>query len=447
MAFLLFSQNSWADLKSQVSNLDDRLFNLEEKLEGKFPVTPIDAKKLRLGGILYHDQRYAVGEDKCPAGFSCKNSLMSSTRMDIMVAGDLTDKIDYLFVPVWYFHSPRANADAANRRSDGKRQTMTLVSRLNFRYKFSGNHSMTVGRFMAPFSSYVDTYSLNADKLSARPQMVSPLGIVFAPILDGFLYTGKYFAKNISFQYKLYAALHATDGGAMAETPFQKYLFNGTPSKHRYGFRTIFGFWHNRLQLGLSGQFGERFYGENTTIKPVYRKVADYGVDLNLNLGKLKLRAEYVKTNEESVANSTFDPLCKISGSCPDNPDVTFSSSNDMRNFLTQYLDSNKESYYVEATYTFNPTWMLAFRYDYMDFASYLFAHGKAKTILETTINFFPTENLMLKFSVDKHDYDATADDIKNNPLSSLAKMSGGEEDAQVDPDYMEYSLSATLSF
>ena len=88
----LIGQSAWADLKADIKDIDDRLFDLEEKLQGKFPANPIDALKLRIGGTIYHDQRYAVNEK----GYH--DSLMSTTRMDMLVAGDLNDKTEFIFI-------------------------------------------------------------------------------------------------------------------------------------------------------------------------------------------------------------------------------------------------------------------------------------------------------------------------------------------------------------
>ncbi len=433
LTLLLGSSSLWANLQSDIEDLDNRIFDIEERLAGKFPATPIDAKTLRIGGTIYHDQRYAVNED----GYH--DSLVSTTRMDMLINGDLTDNIEYIFVPSWFFLSPRVNMDAANRRADGERQTMTLIYRLNATYKFNSNNSIVIGRFVTPFGSYVDTYSPSADNMSYWPQMVIPMGgVTFTPVLDGLMYKGQHFFKSFSWHYKIYAAIHATDGGTQASSPFQKYLLQGTPNKHHYGFRTTFNFLNSRVQLGFSGQFGERFYGSNT-----YRKFAVYGTDLNLNFGKFKIRAEWLKTNEGNVPNNTF--------SAPTS--VTFATETQIRDYMAQYLDSNKESYYIEPTYQISDKWMLALRYDYADFNSLLFHHGKAKKIYSATINYFPMEKLMLKFSVDKHDYDATADDIYNknvagaNPFDMMPAQSGGQMDAKANPDYVEYSISATLSF
>jgi hypothetical protein len=218
----------------------------------------------------------------------------------------------------------------------------------------------------------------------------------------------------------------------MSQNVFQKYLLAGTPNKHLYGFRSILGFWQEKIQFGLSGQFGERFYGTDT-----YRKFAAYGADLNVNLGNFKFRAEYMKTNEGSVANNTFSAPGAIG----------YDSNIVMRDYMAQYLDSNKTSYYLEALYRFNAQWMLSARYDYADFNTLLFHHGKAKKIMGVSVSHFPIDKLMLKLSADKHDYDATASDILANPFANMGTMMGMQNDVKANPDYMEYSLSATLSF
>jgi hypothetical protein len=448
------SATSFASVQSDIKDLDDRVFDLEEKLGGKYPFKPIDAQKGRFGGVLYHDQRIAQSESY--TGKDSGGDVNSFTRIDLMVAGDLNDDLSYLFVPAWFYMSPRRHEDTAARETAGKRTDYMLVYRGYMKWDLDNKRHLKIGRFLAPFGAYISTYSPSTDFVSYWPQNVSPTGgITFTPVVDGIQYA----CNQGMFDVKLYAAIHGVNGGSAAQNPLEQRLLRGTPDKHLYGGR--FGVKPiNMLDIGLSVQAGERYYGIDmgNSNKDLYGKFAAFAFDAKLNMGKFVVKAEYMKTNEEAVTDLytavQMENLLKSQGAGATNYDQNIFLMDYMKGYYSTRMDSNKTSYYIEPSYRINQKFMIAFRYDYVDYKNVMHLN-KEKSIYRMGLNYFVHPKFKLMFNVDKHDYKA-ANASASNPfyanrasttyfLNSLMNPSAAALEA--NPDFMEYGISATMSF
>ncbi len=425
----------------KLKEIDDRLFDVEEKLSGKFPMTPIDAMLSRFGGVLFHDQKMSMSENY--AGASNATDLNTETRVDLIFAGDISEKLEYLFVPAWFFMTERNNADQADRNSKESRLHMNLVYRISGTYKASNALNIKFGRIVAPFGSYIDAYAPSSEIMSHWPQMVMPQGgVLVSTVLDGIQLGGTFQLGSISrFSYRTYLAVHGTDQASYTDNPVAKHLFTGHPNEAIFGFRTILDLGSN-VALGASFQGGKRRAG--------YKAI---GVDGNFTFGRFKIRTEYVMTSETSVENLyTETELNTMATGCGGgNASTCQAFETELGEYYITRLDSDKTSYYVEPSYWLSNKMMIAARYDFIDMDN-IFNHGKAKTIKGLTLNYFPEPQLMLKLNFNMHDYEAA--DANNaftagtTPYAQAMIFSKSTAAAlNANPDYNEVSVSATLSF
>lgn len=152
---------------NQLTEIDDRLFDVEEKMGGKYPITPIDAKKARFGGALRYEYNIVKSNKvySLNSGVATTEKLQvpdtintSNARMDLYFAGDVNDDIEYLLVPSLWHNTAGDDFDSAARTFDGDRWTEMIVYRLWGMYKTSfGNFKF--GRMLTPFGTYMNTYS------------------------------------------------------------------------------------------------------------------------------------------------------------------------------------------------------------------------------------------------------------------------------------------------
>ena len=433
VASLLFTQSGFAGTAQEIEDLDNRVFELEEKVQGKFPVTPIDAMKLRFGGTIHQKMAAATSEDF--VGGENKLDLANETRVDLMFAGDLNKKIDFIFVPAWFYMSPRKFRDSAARDAENSRQTMQLVYRANFNYKLGGGHKLTVGRYMTPYGLYLGTYSPAADNMSTWPSMILPTGgVTFDTVLDGLKYSGSAKMGSVNLKYNTYVGVQAIDGGVFAQDPLEEYLVKGNTNELTSGIRLDFGMLNNKVNLGLNYQIGHRI-----------KQFQVFGGDLMLNFGKFKMKAEFVKTKEANVEDGT-PPNLMGAVSYPG----VMSLNDDIKGYFATLLDSDKTTYYIEPMFYFSEKFMMALRYDFADYKN-VFNNFGEKKVISAAFNYFPCPKLRIKFAVDKHDYESETGMNAFSDSSTTPKLNGMFNPSMAaqaaDPDYMEYSLSATLSF
>jgi len=406
---------------NSLEELDQRVFDLEDKLSGKKPVTPMDSLGGKFGGVLYTGVNMAASKDY--AGKKSPKDLNNVLRLDMYFTGDVTKDIEYMIVPFWYYWSPRTanNGEYADRSSEGQRETITFIYRLNAKFKFANNQSLTAGRYVAPFGTYLATYSPLSDQLSYWPQMVLPNGgITYSPVIDGLNYDGQTSFGGSTLKYNAYVGMQSVDGATFTLNDLEKKMFIGYPHRLIYGGYLNFATLDNMLAIGTSVQAGKR-----------YNDFIAYGVDAQLNLGKFVLKGEMMKTDEDDYADQETA--------------ATVTTADAFIDYYISRLDSDKTSYYVEPSYRINDKFQIALRYDFIDFDSEAFYHNDEKTIIRLGLNYFPTPGSIVRIGVDKHDFkatQATADEqtfIMNQLIPTTA--------ATVDPDYMEYSASLTLSF
>jgi hypothetical protein len=242
--------SAFANLKE----LEERVFELEDKLEGKRPVTPMDSIGSKFGGVLYTGINMAMSEDY--SNQKSPKDINNVLRLDMYFTGDVTEDLEYLIVPFWYYWSPRSNdGNYADRSSEGRRETITFIYRLNAKFKFGGGHYLKTGRFVTPFGVYLATYSPLSDRLSFWPQMVLPNGgVTYSPVLDGVNYGGQSAIGKNTLKYNMYLGMQSVDGATFTLNDLEKKMFIGWPNRLIYGGYANLSMFDDKLAVGASVQ-------------------------------------------------------------------------------------------------------------------------------------------------------------------------------------------------
>lgn len=445
-----FSQNVFS------SEIEDLVFDMEEKLQGKFPVSPLDALKTRIGGLIKLDS-HLTNNEGIPNSSHNDSAGTTNTRVDLMIEGelnqDVTFNVTYAFANLTFLKNP----DGADRSYE-KRRSFKFFYRAWMNYNIDPKFQIKIGRYVTPFTRYADTYSPMAEKAIDLPEYVLTTGLFYPLFLDGIRLHGSTKMADTRLTYSLYGGVYSYFGDSPGynATDIEMEALSGYPQNLVYGTRLVWDLFNNNLSLGLSALSGKRI--------ETYKA---YSLDMKLSLGKFKMTIEGGWTDESSVndicsateLNTEYaaKALAAAAGtSCNQGTYVTSDAANlitwskALKDYYTSRADSNKKFLTIEPYYWFNQKWMLAGRWDYIDMSSPLWGNGGSYTIKSLALNYLPFSNLMFKAGWSFIDYEkenSTNEFTSTSVLNAVVNADRVSGAQQIDPDYHRYFIGAYLSF
>lgn len=435
---------------NQITEIDDRLFDVEEKLGGKYPMTSIDAKKSRFGGAMKFEFTMVKSEtvdsiDKTRVSqqdLQVDDTITTmNNRMDLFFAGDITDNLEYLLVPSFWHNTYGDDWDSAARTYEGDRWTEMIVYRMWGMYKTSfGNFKF--GRMLAPFGTYSNTYSPIAERVPFFPESMlrgASHGIFFDFILDGVQYQKQFRLGSSKLNIQAYSGVSAV----LSSEVVNEVDLSGNPEDINVGARIGFTTLGDKIDVGASIYHGRR-----------RSSFTNYAFDTTMRFGRFGLKGEYQMSKENTfsgqgcsakqVADAVYrvavynDVLAalgsapseaiRVSGGdpnldCTDNAvkaynlakTATGSSSTALLAYLSaaatsalrDTLVSNKSQYYIEPTFQITDKLMLAGRYDWFDANTEAIFMGGEKTVYALSLHYKPNPLVNFQITAAKHDFEA----------------------------------------
>lgn len=287
-------QNAWLldQLKSReesAGDIEERVFNVEEKVGDRALVKAFDAVELDLGGFL--TQAFSVVHGENNTEYS-----PNFTQLELLFRANVADKWS-LFSAIGFLRE--ADIDVSDAESPffraGANRTPLIISWMNYRH--SDALQLRAGRFVAPHGIINIEHFPPSLLDTNQPQFLRPFpgSTIFPNFMNGIQAHGRVFVgqnKSNFIEYSAYGAFH-----------------DPAPDKVLTGARVAYGHKDSGVTFGLNYAHGSRESGASPagsfTAVPVRSSVANrydtVGGDILIDKGRFLWKTEgfYSFENDE----------------------------------------------------------------------------------------------------------------------------------------------------
>ena len=306
-----------SDQSDRLDEIEDMLFDIDERVGSHPLVHAFDAINLNFGGFLTQQFTTAVGEDSSKSSFN-------ATQLELLISADVTEDISF-FAALGFLREADLNlADPVNPGfMPFASRNPQIIAWAN--YRFSDKFELRVGRFITPHGIInIEHFPPVLLDLN-QPQFLRPFPgqSIFPNFQQGVQGHGKFFMgkdQENSLQYAVYAAQH----------PSSSEDFN-------FGGRLAYNQSKSGLTVGVNYAHGHRKSGAgplgNFSIVPVASLTSnDYdmvGADVLIDKDRILWKNEIFYTFEKGA--------------------------------------NNRFAFYTQPGYRLNDKWIVFYRYDYFD--------------------------------------------------------------------------------
>jgi len=362
---------------SELDEFDERIYEIEKSLEGKFPILPIDAKKIRLGGFLTSTYSHLFNSTGSEGSFN-------SNRFEILLGADMSKKLSFFTAFGIISESELLNQDSSSRtygnaglindRRNRANKVPLVIS--HGTYKFHDLLSVKFGRFIAPIGiinieHFPPGLFLETPPIALRPV---PGGGKWGHFLNGLDFFGQKSIESQTIGYHLNISSFSFLGPANPVTGGS--LPGGDSTEMILGGRFWVRFLKDRLTLGLSMQSG--LGGPNNQT---------FGSDLLVDWGRFLLKTEW--TSQVLRQGGTV---------------------------------SNVRILYVQPSVRLSSTFRAVYRFDWLSKDAIL---GDQRTEHIVGINWVPNPLLRVRAEYSIIDYGRALDEDLENPDYNRLTLSG----------------------
>lgn len=333
------------DVNSRLDELEEQMFDLDERTGSRAIIHAFDAISLDIGGFLTQQFTYAIGEDSDEASFN-------ATQFELLIKADLTDEISVFTALGFLRESDLILADAANPTfAASAMRNPAIIAWGNFQR--SDALEIQLGRFVTPHGIINIEHFPGVLLELNQPQFLRPFSgqTIFSNFMQGGQIHGRFFLGEDGsdvLQYNAYVGLHPSDS--------EDFLA---------GFRVAYTW--DELGVTLGGNYGHgrrkgaaSTVGNLSIVGPRSLTTNDYdfvGVDLLYDKGKLLWKNE-----------------------------LFFSSESGQQDRL---------GFYTQPAWRLNDKWIAFYRFDYFDPGQGI--HDSVEHIIG--VNFLPIPIVRLRAS------------------------------------------------
>jgi hypothetical protein len=299
------------DVSERLEEVENVVFDLEEKVGSRSVVNAFDAQSLDIGGFLHSTFTHVEGEDGSASSFN-------RNVFEILIKANLSEELSAFFASAFLREAGPSFTDAGGRRDPafifgggtGNNATNAVQVIAWGNWKFSDAANLQFGRFITPHG-IINIEHFPAILLDPeQPQFLRPFGgdTIFPNFVTGAQFHGKQFVNgNDTVKYNLYAAIRQSEAESIL-----------------YGGRLEYGFTEPGVYIGANYLTGDRNDNELTD-----SDYSVYGFDLKIDNGPILWKTEVFFTDED--------------------------------------LGNDRFAFYTQPAYRVNDRWTVFYRYDYLD--------------------------------------------------------------------------------
>ena len=349
-----------AQLTARVMDLEDQVFELDDRVGSETIANAFDASNFDIGGFINTAFTHVEGEDGSASAWNRQN-------FELLIRADLDEHWSAFFAGgflregnVGFDDDADGNLNEAGERRNpdfaiesgipGGTRNPQIIAWAN--YKHNDALNLQIGRMITPHG-IINIEHFPATLLDQeQPLFLRPFGgqTIFPNFTTGAQAHGKFFFGDDTLSYNLYSA-----------------AAQGSPEELIHGGRLAYDFGEEGITIGLNAAAGDR----NETGGGDYELV---GADLLYDKGKFLWKNEIFATSEDDAPG--------------------------------------RLGFYTQPAYRFNDQWIGFYRYDFLDDG----ANGTAAvpdnagdvTEHMIGINFLPKQNVRLRLTGTRREYEST---------------------------------------
>lgn len=426
-----------SDSYSGDDSIDSRIFHLEQIVYGKTNVNNRYARKLNVGGYVLAEHILSKSEkldDENHSNIDSGNRI----RNDLIFNGEVTSQLNFSINTLMLVDTAPQFFDrhSAVRSSENQRRDVSFFYRAYGEYLFPNMLHFKFGRMISPTSYLYESYSEMTQTIYPFPQMYGQVVslTIYNTIFDGVQLFGP-LANSKNLFFHLYAGTNSPSQGDFYQDSVAVRLARQSPNKIFVGSRLKSHLLDQKLSLGITMQVGRNDCD--------YYK---YGFDFRLAYNRIHVLGEFSNSYEKEVKDvGEFESI----------RDAVLAAyvSNDQNNYklsldrldrhLESRLDSNKHAYYFEPTYYLSDRYLLAVRYDYINYNIPFVNNGDEKKIYTVALNYNPIPMLKFRAALAMHDFKSkNGKDLLDPFDDEKTRMANNK-----NPDYYTLGVSSVLSF
>lgn len=300
---LTISQGDFDELAERLTDIEDVVLDVDERVGSRAVVNAFDATKLDIGGFLLETLTHVDGEDGSATSFNRQ-------VFELLIKAELSDQFSFFVAQAFTREATPTFVDPEGRRNpDFNLGTGAPTPIAWANYRASDAFNIRVGRWVTPHGI------INIDHFPAilldteQPQFLRPFGgqTIFANFQTGIQLHGKKFVGN---------------SGSRLDYAFYVGNFGGNADNFNVGGRVAYTFSDTGLTFGVNGAFGRRaddLDSEYTLL----------GLDLLYDKGPILWKTELHVTDED--------------------------------------LGEDRKAFYTQPAWRFKDDWFAFYRYDFLD--------------------------------------------------------------------------------